>query len=123
MAFLTHVRSRWQLHTESPKELFKVSCGGCKNVGSTTKIMMMTILDWHLSRFFCGKLKWLWTVRLDDELLPLMFFIWNFDRKIVFGSAQDSENGRVGKKVPHVFRQLGGSEQTYYRWRKEYGGQ
>ena len=27
-----------------------------------------------------------------------------------------------GKKVPHVSRQLGITEQTYYRWRKEYGG-
>ena len=27
-----------------------------------------------------------------------------------------------GLKVPEVCRQLGVSEQTYYRWRKEYGG-
>jgi putative transposase len=27
-----------------------------------------------------------------------------------------------GKKVPQVSRQLGVTEQTYYRWRKEYGG-
>ncbi len=27
-----------------------------------------------------------------------------------------------GKKVPQVCRQLGVTEQTYYRWRKEYGG-
>ena len=27
-----------------------------------------------------------------------------------------------GEKVPEVCKQLGISEQTYYRWRKEYGG-
>jgi len=27
-----------------------------------------------------------------------------------------------GKKVAQVCRQLGVTEQTYYRWRKEYGG-
>ena len=27
-----------------------------------------------------------------------------------------------GKAVPLVCKQLGVSEQTYYRWRKEYGG-
>ena len=27
-----------------------------------------------------------------------------------------------GKRVKQVCRQLGVSEQTYYRWRKEYGG-
>jgi transposase-like protein len=27
-----------------------------------------------------------------------------------------------GKKVPQICKQLGVSEQTYYRWRKEYGG-
>ncbi len=27
-----------------------------------------------------------------------------------------------GQKVPPVCRKLGVSEQTYYRWRKEYGG-
>ena len=27
-----------------------------------------------------------------------------------------------GEKVKHVCRNLGVSEQTYYRWRKEYGG-
>jgi transposase-like protein len=27
-----------------------------------------------------------------------------------------------GKKVPLVCKQLGVTEQTYYRWRKEYGG-
>ena len=31
------------------------------------------------------------------------------------------ELGR-GRKVPQVCRQIGVSEQTYYRWRKEYGG-
>lgn len=33
----------------------------------------------------------------------------------------DVELGR-GKTVPGVCRQLGGTEATYYRWRKEYGG-
>ena len=27
-----------------------------------------------------------------------------------------------GQTVPQVSRQLGVTEQTYYRWRKEYGG-
>ncbi len=27
-----------------------------------------------------------------------------------------------GRKVPEVCRTLGVTEQTYYRWRKEYGG-
>ncbi len=27
-----------------------------------------------------------------------------------------------GKKIPQVCKQLGVTEQTYYRWRKEYGG-
>ena len=27
-----------------------------------------------------------------------------------------------GKKVPEVVRSLGVTEQTYYRWRNEYGG-
>jgi transposase-like protein len=27
-----------------------------------------------------------------------------------------------GQSVPHVCRKLGVTEQTYYRWRKEYGG-
>ena len=27
-----------------------------------------------------------------------------------------------GQKVPQVCRHLGVSDQTYYRWRKEYGG-
>jgi putative transposase len=27
-----------------------------------------------------------------------------------------------GQPVPQVCRKLGASEQTYYRWRKEYGG-
>ena len=28
----------------------------------------------------------------------------------------------TGRKVPEVVRKLGITEQTYYRWRKEYGG-
>ena len=27
-----------------------------------------------------------------------------------------------GKTVPHACKQIGVTEQTYYRWRKEYGG-
>jgi len=30
--------------------------------------------------------------------------------------------GAKGVAVPEVCRQLGVTEQTYYRWRKEYGG-
>jgi putative transposase len=33
----------------------------------------------------------------------------------------DVEAGR-GKTVPEICRQLGITEATYYRWRKEYGG-
>ena len=33
----------------------------------------------------------------------------------------DNELGK-GQKVPEVCRQLGISEQTYYRWRTKYGG-
>jgi len=33
----------------------------------------------------------------------------------------DVELGK-GQKVPEVCRQLGVSEQTYYRWRTKYGG-
>ena len=33
----------------------------------------------------------------------------------------DVEAGR-GKTVPEICRQLGVSQVTYYRWRKEYGG-
>ena len=33
----------------------------------------------------------------------------------------DVEAGR-GKTVPAICRQLGVTEATYYRWRKEYGG-
>ena len=33
----------------------------------------------------------------------------------------DVEAGR-GKSVPEICRQLGVTEATYYRWRKEYGG-
>ena len=27
-----------------------------------------------------------------------------------------------GKKIPDVCKQIGATEQTYYRWKKEYGG-
>jgi putative transposase len=27
-----------------------------------------------------------------------------------------------GKKIPEVCKQIGVTEQTYYRWKKEYGG-
>ncbi len=27
-----------------------------------------------------------------------------------------------GTKIPHVCRKIGVTDQTYYRWRKEYGG-
>lgn len=30
--------------------------------------------------------------------------------------------GHQGAKVPEVCRKIGVTDQTYYRWRKEYGG-
>jgi putative transposase len=35
--------------------------------------------------------------------------------------AAEVEQSR-GQKTPQICKQLGVSEQTYYRWRKEYGG-
>ena len=36
--------------------------------------------------------------------------------------ARPRSNWRRGKKTGEVCRKLGVTEQTYYRWRKEYGG-
>lgn len=34
----------------------------------------------------------------------------------------DVELGKKKKKVPEICKQLGITEQTYYRWRQKYGG-
>ena len=41
----------------------------------------------------------------------------------IIGKLREAEVGLAqGMAVPAVCRKLGVSEQTYYRWRKEYGG-
>jgi transposase-like protein len=41
----------------------------------------------------------------------------------IIGKLREAEVSLAqGKKVPDVCRTLGVSEQTYYRWRNEYGG-
>jgi transposase-like protein len=41
----------------------------------------------------------------------------------IIGKLREAEVGLAqGMVVPEVCRKLGVSEQTYYRWRKEYGG-
>jgi putative transposase len=41
----------------------------------------------------------------------------------IIGKLREAEVGLAqGLKVPEVCRKLGVTEQTYYRWRKEYGG-
>jgi len=41
----------------------------------------------------------------------------------IIGKLREAEVSLAqGKKVPDVCRALGVSEQTYYRWRNEYGG-
>ncbi|MCB7128671.1 MAG: transposase [Candidatus Brocadiales bacterium] len=41
----------------------------------------------------------------------------------IIGMLREAEVGLSrGEKVKQVVRSLGVSEQTYYRWRKEYGG-
>jgi len=44
----------------------------------------------------------------------------------IIGKLREAEvglaQGLKGLKVPEVCRKLGVTEQTYYRWRKEYGG-
>ena len=46
-----------------------------------------------------------------------------FTTEQIFGKLREAEvELSRGKKVPQVCKQLGVTEQTYYRWRKEYGG-
>ena len=41
----------------------------------------------------------------------------------IIGKLREAEVGLAsGKRVAEVVRELGVSEQTYYRWRREYGG-
>ncbi len=41
----------------------------------------------------------------------------------IIGKMREAEVGLAsGQTVPEVCRTLGIAEQTYYRWRKEYGG-
>ena len=41
----------------------------------------------------------------------------------IFGKLREAEVGLAqGQSVAQVVRKLGVSEQTYYRWRREYGG-
>jgi transposase-like protein len=46
-----------------------------------------------------------------------------FTAEQIIGKLREAEVGLAqGKTVPEVVRKLGVTEQTYYRWRKEYGG-
>ena len=46
-----------------------------------------------------------------------------FTTEQIIGKLREAEVELAkGKKVPQVCKQLGVTEQTYYRWRKEYGG-
>ncbi len=41
----------------------------------------------------------------------------------IIGKLREAEVGLAsGKRVAEVVRELGVTEQTYYRWRREYGG-
>ena len=41
----------------------------------------------------------------------------------IIGKLREAEGGLAsGKRVAEVVRELGVTEQTYYRWRREYGG-
>ena len=41
----------------------------------------------------------------------------------IIGKLREAEVALAqGKKVPQVCQQLGVTQQTYYRWKKEYGG-
>ena len=41
----------------------------------------------------------------------------------IIGMLREAEVGMAeGKRVGEVVRELGVTEQTYYRWRREYGG-
>jgi len=46
-----------------------------------------------------------------------------FTSEQIIGKLRESEVALAkGKPVPQVCKQIGVTEQTYYRWRKEYGG-
>ena len=46
-----------------------------------------------------------------------------FTAEPIIGKLREAEVGLArGKKVPEVARKLGVTEQTYYRWKREYGG-
>ena len=46
-----------------------------------------------------------------------------FTTEQVIAKLREAEVGLAqGQAVPEICRKLGISEQTYYRWRKEYGG-
>ena len=46
-----------------------------------------------------------------------------FTSEQIIGKLREAEVELArGKKIPQVCRQLGVTQQTYYRWRKEYGG-
>ena len=46
-----------------------------------------------------------------------------FTTEQIIGKLREAEVELAkGKKAPQVCKQLGVTEQTYYRWRKEYGG-
>jgi transposase-like protein len=46
-----------------------------------------------------------------------------FTAEQIIGKFREAEVGLAqGKTVPEVVRKLGVTEQTYYRWKREYGG-
>ena len=46
-----------------------------------------------------------------------------FTAEQIIGKLREAEVGLAqGKTVPEVARKLGVTEQTYYRWKREYGG-
>jgi transposase-like protein len=46
-----------------------------------------------------------------------------FTAERIIGKLREAEVGLAqGKTVPEVVRKLGVTEQTYYRWKREYGG-
>ena len=46
-----------------------------------------------------------------------------FTAEQIIGKLREAEVGLdQGKTVPEVVRKLGVTEQTYYRWKREYGG-
>ena len=46
-----------------------------------------------------------------------------FTAEQIIGKLREAEVGLAqGKTIPEVVRKLGVTEQTYYRWKREYGG-